>query len=334
MERRKLGKSPIEISVLGIGCWSFGGGDDDYWGVQEQRDVEAVVEAALDRGVNFFDTAEAYNDGRSEESLGRALQGRRDEAIIGTKIGPQNTEPSVLLDHCEASLRRLRTDWIDLYMIHWPITDHSTADAFATLEDLRSEGKIRAIGVSNFGPEQLREALDTGVRFESNQLCYNLLSRGIETEIMPLCAAHQIGIVGYMPLLQGFLADKFKTTDEIPEVRARTRHFDGKRALSKHGERGAEDEMFAALDGIREIAAQEGVPMSQLALRWCIAAPEMTCVLAGVRNPSQMEHNIQALWRDLSAEVVKKLNDLTDPVTEKIGANADYFEGRRNSRMR
>lgn len=334
MEGRRLGKSPIEISVLGIGCWSFGGGDNDYWGLQDQRDVEAVVEAALDRGVNYFDTAEAYNQGRSEESLGKALEGRRDEAIIGSKIGPQNTEPSVLRAHCEASLRRLRTDRIDLYMIHWPITDHSTVDAFATLEDLRSEGKIRAIGVSNFGVEQLREALDTGVRFDSNQLCYNLLSRGIEEEIMPLCAAHEIGIVGYMPLLQGFLADKFKTPDEIPEVRARTRHFDGRRSLSKHGERGAEEEMFAALDGIREIAAQEGIPMSQLALRWCIAAPEMTCVLAGVRNPSQLEHDVQAFSRDLSAEVVEKLNDLTDPVTDKIGTNPDYFEGRVNSRMR
>jgi aryl-alcohol dehydrogenase-like predicted oxidoreductase len=219
-------------------------------------------------------------------------------------------------------------------MIHWPITDHSTVGAFATLEDLRSEGKIRAIGVSNFGVEQLREALDTGVRFEGNQLCYNLLSRGIEEEIMPLCAAHEIGIIGYMPLLQGFLADKFKTPDEIPEVRARTRHFDGSRPLSRHGEVGAEPEMFAALDGIRNIAEQEGIPMSQLALRWCITHSEITSVLTGVRNLSQLEHNIQAFSHHLSAEVVEKLNELTDPVTDKIGTNPDYFEGRSNSRMR
>jgi aryl-alcohol dehydrogenase-like predicted oxidoreductase len=334
MEKRRLGKSHIEISVLGIGCWSFGGDDEDYWGLQDQRDVEAVVKMALDRGVNYFDTAEAYNEGRSEESLGKALKGRRDEAIIGSKIGPENTEPSVLREHCEASLRRLETDRIDLYMIHWPITDHSTADAFAALEDLQSEGKVRVIGVSNFGVEQLSQALDTGVRFDSNQLCYNLLSRGIEKEIMPLCAAQEIGIMGYMPLLQGFLADKFKTPDEIPEARARTRHFDGSRPLSRHGESGAEEEMFSALDGIRKIAEQEGIPMSQLALRRCIAPPEMTSVLTGVRSLSQLEHNVQAFSHDLSAEVVKKLNELTDPVTDKIGTNPDYFEGRSNSRMR
>jgi aryl-alcohol dehydrogenase-like predicted oxidoreductase len=334
MEKRRLGRSPVAISVLGIGCWSFGGGDKDYWGSQDQRDVEAVVKTALDLGVNYFDTAEAYNAGRSEESLGKALKGRRDEAIIGSKIGPENTEPGVLRAHCEASLRRLETDRIDIYMIHWPITDHSTADAFATLEDLQSEGKIHVIGVSNFGVEQLREALDTGVRFDGNQLCYNLLSRGIEKEIMPLCAAHEIGIMGYMPLLQGFLADKFKTPDEIPQVRARTRHFDGSRPLSRHGEAGAEQEMFAALGGIRKIAEREGIPMGQLALRWCIAPLEVTSVLTGVRDLSQLEHNIQSFSHDLSPEVVEELSELTDPVTDKIGTNPDYFEGRRNSRMR
>lgn len=334
MEKRRLGKSDIEISVCGIGCWSFGSGDEDYWGPQDQSEVESVVKAALDHGVNYFDTAEAYNEGRSEKALGKALKGRRNEAIIGSKVGPDNTEPSVLRERCEASLRRLETDRIDVYMIHWPITNHSTADAFATLEDLQSEGKIRVIGVSNFGVDQLDEARATGVRFDSNQLCYNLLSRGIEQGIMPLCAAYQIGIVGYMPLLQGLLADKFKTPGEIPEARGRTRHFDGSRPLSRHGEAGAEEEVFAALEEIREITAQEGIPMSQLALRWCIARSEMTCVLTGVRNVSQLEEDIQAFSHDLSAEVLKRLNELTDPVTDKIGTNPDYFEGRSDSRIR
>jgi aryl-alcohol dehydrogenase-like predicted oxidoreductase len=334
MERRRLGRSELEISVLGIGCWAFGGGDLDYWGAQDQRDVDAVVRTALDRGVNYFDTAEAYNEGRSEESLGRALRGCRDRAIVGSKIGPENTEPSRLRKHCEASLRRLGTDRIDVYMIHWPITDHSTADAFATLEALQSEGKIRVIGVSNFGVEQLGEALEIGVRFDVNQLFYNLLSRGIEEGIMPLCAAYEIGIVGYMPLLQGFLADKFQTPEEIPEVRARTRHFAGSRPLSRHGEVGAEREMFEALAGIRAVAAQQEIPMSHLALRWCIERREVSCVLAGVRNPSQLEDNIQALSNGLSAEIVRKLDELTEPVNQKIGSNPDYFEGRANSRTR
>lgn len=334
MEKRKLGRSDIEISVLGIGCWSYGGGKEDYWGAQDQADVEAVVKGALDRGINYFDTAEAYNEGRSEESLGKALQGRRDEAIIGSKISPNLTEPAVLRKQCEATLQRLGTDYVDVYMVHWPITDHSTPDAFTTLKDLQAEGKIRVIGVSNFGVEQLGEVLGTGVRLDVNQLCYNLLSRGIEDGIMPLCAEHQIGIVGYMPLQQGLLADKYKTADDVPQARARTRHFDGSRPQSRHGEAGAEPEVFAALDGIRAAAQQEGIPMSQLALRWCMARPEMTCVLAGVRNLSQLDDNMAAFSRDLSAEAVARLNEITDPVTEKIGTNPDYFQGRNDSRIR
>ncbi|NOZ20389.1 MAG: aldo/keto reductase [Planctomycetes bacterium] len=334
MEKRKLGKSDIELSVFGIGCWSYGGKKEDYWGAQDQSDAEAVVHAALDRGINYFDTAEAYNDGRSEEALGKALGGRRDEAIIGAKIPPEHTEPQTLREHCEASLRRLGTDCIDVYMIHWPITDHSTDDAFAAMKDLQAEGKIRVIGVSNFGVEQLGEAMDTGVRFDVNQLCYNLFSRGIEDGIMPMCAEHEIGIIGYMPLLQGLLADKFKTPDEIPEVRARTRHFDGSRPQSRHGEAGAEAEVFAALDGIREIARELGMPMSRIALRWCIERREMTCVIAGVRNLEQLDDNIAAFSHSLPADAVRKLNELTDPVMEKIGTNADYFEGRGNSRIR
>ena len=140
MEKRRCGKSGIDISSLGIGCWSFGGGD--YWGPQDQRDVNAVIQTALDCGINYFDTAEVYNDGHSEESLGKALMGRRHEAVIGTKVSPENTKLSVLRKHCEASLRRLQTDYIDIYMVHWPIPNHKQVeDAFATLMELQSEGK-------------------------------------------------------------------------------------------------------------------------------------------------------------------------------------------------
>ena len=139
MEKRVVGKSGIEISVMGIGGWSYGGGD--YWGPQAQEDVDAVAHAALDNGINFFDTAEGYNEGRSEEAVGRALKGRRSEAIIATKISPNNTEPTVLREHCDASLRRLQTDYIDIYIVHWPITEHSVEDAFATLNALKGGGQ-------------------------------------------------------------------------------------------------------------------------------------------------------------------------------------------------
>ena len=327
MEKRACGKSGIEISVMGIGGWSYGGGD--YWGPQAQEDVDAVAHAALDNGINFFDTAEGYNEGRSEEAVGRALKGRRDEAVIATKISPNNTEPTVLREHCEASLRRLQTDYIDIYIVHWPITDHSVEDAFATLTALKEEGKIRSIGVSNFGVAQLSEALATDVQLDVNQLCYNLLSRAIELEILPLCQKHGMGILGYMPLLQGLLTGMYKTAEELPPVHARFRHFRGDRARAGHGEEGAEEEMFAAVDGIRKLAEAEGVPMSRLAIAWTIAKPGITCELVGTRNLSELEENLHVASLSLSPATVAKLDEITTPLLQKLGANADYFLARR-----
>lgn len=165
MERRLLGKSDLKLSVLGMGCWQYGGGE--YWGKQDQKDVNQVVHKALDLGVNYFDTAEVYNAGESEQSLGIALKGKRNQAIIGSKISTSNIQSSTLRKHCEASLRRLQTDRIDLYMLHWPITElsvkHFTDNAdvisnlpsiqsvFETMHDLQKEGKIRHIGISNHG---------------------------------------------------------------------------------------------------------------------------------------------------------------------------------------
>ena len=162
MRIRECGKSGLKISALGVGCWSFGGGR--YWGAQAQEDVDQVVRRAVELGVNYFDTAEAYNEGRSEESLGKAIRGiPRHEIVIGTKISPSNTAPRTLFRHCEASLERLGTDTIDLYMVHWPIGGRliggsnededalSRVDqAFAALGKLQKQGKVRHIGVSNF----------------------------------------------------------------------------------------------------------------------------------------------------------------------------------------
>src|SRR5690606_12121901 len=155
----------------------------------------------------------------SEEGLGRVLKGRREQAIIGTKVGPQNCAKGVLREHCEASLRRLDTDYIDLYMVHWPIRECPVADAFEELTALRDEGKIRVIGVSNFGVRDLNEALGTGTEIGMNQLHYNLLSRGIEHEIIPLCMENNVGVMTYMSLLQGILTGKYTKIDDIPPIR-------------------------------------------------------------------------------------------------------------------
>ena len=339
MKRRKCGTSGLELPVIGVGVWCFGGGD--YWGEHNQGDADAVVGRAIELGCNYFDTAEMYNDGASEESLGRALKGRREKAIIGTKVSPSNTQPATLRAHCEASLRRLATDYIDLYMIHWPLYPQSlgkrpdddealdllppTGDALAELAKLRDEGKIRHIGVSNFGGRQLTEALDTGGQIAANQIIYSLLTRAIEFEVADLCRDRGVGIIAYMPLLQGLLTGKFRSIDDLPPQRVRTRHFANDRG-GRHGEAGAEAETFAALDAIRKIAAAEDVPMAAIALAWCVANPTITCTLAGARNLDQLQTNASAAAIELRPETIEQLSAATEAVKTKLGPRCDYWE--------
>ncbi len=261
IQLRQCGKYGLKLPILGMGCWAYGGGE--YWGAQSQKDVDEVVRFAVDYGCNFFDTAEAYNKGTSEASLGFALQGvPRDRVIIGTKISPSNTQPDKLKEHCEESLRRLRTDYVDLYMVHWPITLHSikhfttdsdidvpeVQDAFDTLVQLQKAGKIRYIGVSNFGPAKLDEAIATGAEITINELPYSLLTRAIELQILPKCRSLGIGVLGYMSLLQGVLADIYPTLDDVPDWQRRTRHFDSRRTPhTRHGLTGVELETNDAL---------------------------------------------------------------------------------------
>jgi aryl-alcohol dehydrogenase-like predicted oxidoreductase len=333
MEKRRCGNSDIEVSVLGIGAWPFGGTNGDYWGPQDQKDVDRVVRAALDRGTNLFDTAEIYNGGRSEESLGKALGGRRAEAVIETKIAPSNCSPAAIREHCDASLRRLKTDCIDIYLVHWPVRDFPVPGVFETLAALQRDGKIRSIGVSNFGVRQLTEALQTGARIDVNQMHYSLFARAIEIDVVPLCLQHDVGVEAYMPLLQGLLAGKYKSADEIPQNRRRTRHFNGHRPGCQHGEPGAEKECFEALAEIRGIAEREGLTMSDLALGWTAAKPGIVSVLVGVRNMRQLEANTRGCSLKLAPDLIAELDRLTDPVLQKLGSNPDYWQGGQNARI-
>jgi len=241
-----------------------------------------------------------------------------------------------LRQHCEASLRRLGTDYLDIYMVHWPITDYPVEDAFATLAALRDEGKIRAIGVSNHGIRQLSEvvSLRAGAPIAVNQLYYNLLSRAIEVEILPLCRQLNIGVIGYMPLQQGLLTGKYRSADEMPWVRTRTRHFRGTRRGARHGGAGAEGEIFAALDDIRSLAEELQLPMSRLALAWTLARPGITCVLAGARTAAQVRENATAAQISLTPQAIERLDELTDPILRILGSNPDYWEDPQNSRTR
>ncbi len=342
---RQCGKYALKLPVLGMGCWAYGGGE--YWGAQSQNDVNAVVRFAVDHGCNLFDTAEAYNNGASEASLGAALEGiPREQVLIGTKISPSNTRPDKLTEHCDASLRRLRTDYVDLYMVHWPITPHSirhfttenistprVQDAFDTLKRLQKAGKIRYIGVSNFGPAKLGEALATGAAIVINELPYSLLTRAIELQILPECRALGVGVLGYMSLLQGVLADIYPSLDHVPVWQRRTRHFDSRRtAHTRHGLPGAEPETNAALASIRAIAKKYGTTMPELALKWAMARPGITCSLCGSRTLQELRQNLSAAKAPLAPEIIHELDAATAPLLEKLGPSFDYYENPTNDR--
>ena len=303
-------------------------------GSARDRDDAAIIAQALESGVNYFDTAEGYNDGRSEAASGRALAGRRARSDHRHEDQPAEHRAGGAPPALEASLRRLGVDTIDIYMVHWPITDYPVADAFATLADLRAEGKIRAIGVSNFGPTQLAEALATGVPIEVNQLGYGLLNRIIEFEILPVCRQHGIGVAAYMPLMQGLLTGRWRSADEIPLTRRRTRHFSSDRPGTRHGEPGVEAEVFAALDGIALLAEAQGMPMADMALAWAAAQPGVTTVIVGTRTPAQLDESLRGIGRTLSPDVLAELDRLTQPVKAKLGSNADLWQSGANSRIR
>lgn len=347
MELRRCGDSKLSLSALGVGAWAFGGGD--YWGEQDQNDVDRVVHRAVEFGINYFDTAEGYNDGRSEASLGKAFRGLdRDKVIVGSKISPNNVQPKVLTEHCEASLRRLGLEWIDLYMVHWPITPEAirhfsseeslgqvVEDAFETLCRLQEQGKIRSIGVSNFAPNKLEKAQKAGAKVVVNELAYSLLSRAIECEILPFCAAKGTGVIGYSPLQQGLLSDKYIDIDTLPSERRRTRHFNSRKVKgSRHGGPGAEPELKKALTKIRDLSRALGKSTSQVALRWSLANPLVTCVLVGCRNLIQLEANAAAAEEPLDQDTLKRLNEITEPLKDKLGSSFDYFERAENDRTR
>lgn len=329
MQTRKLGRTDIDVSRICLGCWAFAG--DFMWGPQDEADSIATVHAALALGVNFLDTAEMYGNGTSEEVLGRALAGRRQEAVIATKAMSNHLAPDELVAACEASLRRLQTDYIDLYQIHWPSREIPLAETMAALEGLKAAGKIRAIGVSNFGPLDLDDLLAVG-RAETNQLAYNLLARAVEYEIQPKCVANDIGILCYSPLLHGLLTGKFATAQEVPDERARTRHFPATRSMAVHSDPGCESETFGAIDAIRRIANELDVTMADLALAWLLYQPGVLAPVAGARTPVQIEQLAHAAELQLSAATLAALNEATQPVKEKLGANADMW--RTESRIR
>jgi aryl-alcohol dehydrogenase-like predicted oxidoreductase len=255
-----------------------------------------------------IDTAPAYGMGRSEEVVGRALEGRRDEAIVMTKCGlrwdrtegerffetefegrtvtiHRNLRPDSIREECEASLSRLRTDRIDLYQCHWPDSTTPIAETMGELARLREEGKIRAIGVSNFTPEMMEEARAAlgDVPLASDQPKYNLLDRGIEEDVLPFCLENDIGVIVYSPIAQGLLTGKMTADRELGEGDLRTRNP----LFSTENRR----RINAALDDLRPLAEQKGATLAQLSMAWLLHRPGVTAVIAGARNAAQAREN-------------------------------------------
>lgn len=324
MRYEKLGQTDLAVSVVCQGTWSVAT-RDIFWDGQDRGDSLAAIRAGLDAGVNFFDTAPAYGNGESEEILGEALGSRRREVVVATKVPPTDLEPDKLRQSCERSLRALRSDYIDLYQIHWPSKTLPLEPTWRTLEALQREGKVRHIGVSNFGTSFLGDLTRFG-RAESNQLPYNLLWRAVEFAIQPLCAASEMSILCYSPLAQGLLTGKFRTADGVPEKRARTRLFSASRKMTRHGEAGCEQETFAALAGIRRVADELGQPMGRVALAWLLAQPGVTSAIVGARNAAQAVENTAAADLRLDADVIARLSNITAPLKQELGSNADPWE--------
>jgi aryl-alcohol dehydrogenase-like predicted oxidoreductase len=333
MNKVKLGKSGIEVSTMTVGCWPFGGGE--YWGEQSQKDVDNVVHAALDSGVNTFDTAEMYNNGDSERALGKALKGRRDEAVVISKIAPASF--GHVRRHCIESLERLGTDYLDVYMLHWPVANTlpTNAEVIVQLDSLKKEGLIRSVGISNFGYRQMEEVVKTGVQIDVNEITYNIVSRAIEAEIAPYCLNHNIGILGSMGLQQGILAGIYKTAADVPANQAHSRHFSQERGggTSRHHEAGAEKEIFEAVDRLRKVAADLHIHIAQLAIAWILKKPFMASTLVGSRNVEELKINLEASALEIPDETEALIDSISQPVWDLLGNSPDYYENRSKSRI-
>ncbi|MFP4089278.1 MAG: aldo/keto reductase [Cyclobacteriaceae bacterium] len=325
MKYHPLAHTDFQISEIAFGAWAIVGGFN--WGHQDEKDSLEALRAAYESGINFFDTAELYGSGASENLICKALGDVMDKIIVATKIKPQDFAYEQVKKATEERLKALKTDTIDLMQLHWPNHNVSLAETLGALEDLKKEGKIRAFGVSNFGAKDLKEAFSLTNQLVSNQLPYNLLWRAIEFEILPECRSADLSVLCYSPLMQGLLTGKFTSPDEVPEDRARTRHFSSDRPQTRHGEAGAEAATFEAIARLRKIAAEAGMPMGQMSLSWLLAQQGVGSVIVGGRNAQQVKSNVQAAELKLSDELLSALDEATRPLKDQLGPNPDLWQG-------
>lgn len=310
MEKRQLGTSGIEISPIVMGTWQAG--KRGWVGIEDSEIIKAL-QAAFAAGITTFDTAEIYGDGYSERLLGEALTGLRDKIVLATKVFPNHLKYEQVIAACDRSLQNLKTDYIDLYQIHWASGAFKSEivpieESMRALNDLKSQGKIRAIGVSNFSKQQLEEAAQFG-RIDSLQPPYSLFWRHVEADTMPYCQANQISILAYSPMAQGLLTGKFGREDRFPpeDNRSQNKLFQGENYQR------AQD----ALDRLRPIAAELNCTLGQLALAWAIAQPQ-TVAIAGARNSEQVLSNARAAEVKIPSDMMEQMDAIARQVTDYL----------------
>ncbi|MBM4466338.1 MAG: aldo/keto reductase [Chloroflexi bacterium] len=315
MQKRKLGSSDLYISRIGLGTWAIGGGGwRGGWGPQDDSVSIATIQRALDLGINWIDTAPYYGLGHAEEIVGQAITGRREEVIIATKCGLVWNEGSTdvyrrlkaesVRREVEASLRRLSVEAIDLYQIHWPAeSDEETEEAWGVIADLMREGKVRYGGVSNFSVAQ-HQRMQAIHPIASSQPSYNMVMREVEAELLPSCAANNIGVIVARPMMGGLLTGKFskERAEHLPDDDwRRGREWFVEPQLSAN---------LALVEGLRPIAARVGKTVAQLAIAWVLRHPEVTAAIVGARSPAQLEEDAAAWDWVLSAEDTAEIETL------------------------
>ena len=311
MQKRKLGNSTLEVSVVGLGGNNFGGRIDF-------ASSERVVHAAIARGVNLIDTADSYgNRGGSEEALGRILGDKRKEIVLATKFGLPMDEAGTLrgasrryvMQAVEASLKRLRTDWIDLYQLHRPDAQTPIEETLRALDDLVRQGKVRFIGCSNLSAQQVIAAQDVARRqglaaFVSCQDEYSLLVRDIERELIPAAKAHGLGILPYFPLASGLLTGKYRRGAALPPGTRLAKN-------PRHAQDFINERNWRIVAELEAFAAGRGRSMVELAVSWLLRDPVVASVIAGATTPEQVGQNVGAAGWTLSAEDLAEIDRIT-----------------------
>jgi len=309
METKQLGNTDMNITRIGFGAWAIGGGDWAYaWGPQDDGEAIAAIKRAIEKGINWIDTAAVYGLGHSEELVGKAVKGMSQKPYIFTKCGlvwddtrrtSQNIRAESIRKECEASLRRLNVDAIDLYQVHWPI-DSYIEEAWETMEQLRTEGKVRFIGVSNYNVEQISKCINIAP-VSSLQPPYSLLSRDYEKEILPFCKKEGIGVIVYSPMASGLL------TGSMTRERIATLPPDDWRRNSSFFQEPALTRNLELVEKLKSTGKKYGRSAGEVAIAWTLQNPAVTAAIVGGRSAGQVD-GICGAWNfRLSEQDLKEI---------------------------